>query len=416
LKVKRFLSEVASAGQAVLKEAQAIHNHEEKKRRSPKPPTAIAPPNIEKTAECNVGDSPKLVEESYAQPERPSKLVAKKSQKPQRTNKAPITPTAIVEMPKEVINQPRVNNHENDWELLSTEERASKISNGSFVACPRAGSVRSITSVDHDHDSSSHTTLSVPFKIQRTNSSSTLDSQDNAIGPSGKGVLGVDYVEHVVLPTDTLQGICIAYKVSATHLRRANHFSGTLHSAPKKLLIPLSKQALRTGFIRVQDTDTKEYKLHYFQAEFPDINAAEAKAYLELADWDLHEALQSAKEDREWETDNEVGDIDDEAQVKKSLKSGQIGIKVGFRGGIPIFNLTGTGCSTKKSSNSNEEDRDGSTDDKQAKKEKIVVHKQPPRLATKTVLAEDLYNAAPQHESYGFELQPLPKREATLTS
>eukprot|EP00539_Tryblionella_compressa_P021242 CAMPEP_0178892622 /NCGR_PEP_ID=MMETSP0747-20121128/19583_1 /TAXON_ID=913974 /ORGANISM="Nitzschia punctata, Strain CCMP561" /LENGTH=198 /DNA_ID=CAMNT_0020562571 /DNA_START=31 /DNA_END=623 /DNA_ORIENTATION=+ len=166
-------------------------------------------------------------------------------------------------------------------------------------------------------------------QIQRTNSSSTLDSQDNAIGPSGKGVLGVDYVEHVVLPTDTLQGICIAYKVSATHLRRANHFSGTLHSAPKKLLIPLSKQALRTGFIRVQDTDTKEYKLHYFQAEFPDINAAEAKAYLELADWDLHEALQSAKEDREWETDNEVGDIDDEAQVKKSLKSGQIGIKVG---------------------------------------------------------------------------------------
>ena len=139
---------------------------------------------------------------------------------------------------------------------------------------PRAGSVRSI-----DHDNSTHTTLSLPFKIQRTASSSTLDSQDNVLGPSGKGVLGVDYVEHIVLPTDTFQGVCLSYKVSASHLRRANHFSGnSLHSAPKKLLIPLSKQALRTGFIRVQDTDTKEYKLSYFQAEYPDISATEARA------------------------------------------------------------------------------------------------------------------------------------------
>lgn len=185
------------------------------------------------------------------------------------------TKAPMVEVPKEVIDifrRPANNNTEEDWELLS--EKTPNRSLGGDVMVPRAGSVRSI-----DHENSSHTTLSLPFKIQRTASSSTLDSQDNVLGPSGKGVLGVDYVEHVVLPTDTLQGVCLAYKVSATHLRRANHFSGnSLHSAPKKLLIPLSKQALRTGFIRVQDTDTKEYKLSYFQAEYPKISPTEARA------------------------------------------------------------------------------------------------------------------------------------------
>jgi hypothetical protein len=44
------------------------------------------------------------------------------------------------------------------------------------------------------------------------------------------------------------------------------------------------------------------------------------------------------------------------------------------------------------------------------KKEKVVVHTRPPSIATKSVLAEDLYNAAPQHNSYGLELKPLPKR------
>jgi hypothetical protein len=185
-----------------------------------------------------------------------------------------VKPAPIVEVPKGVIDQKHV--QEIDWELLS--DRASTCSvGGGGIFVPRAGSVRSITSIEQEN--SSNTTLSLPFKIQRTLSSSTIDSQDNVLGPSGKGVLGVDYVEHVILPTDTLQGVCLTYKVSSSSLRRANHFTGhSLHSAPKKLLIPLSKQALRTGFIRVQDTDSKEYKLHYFQAEYPDISLTEAKA------------------------------------------------------------------------------------------------------------------------------------------
>ena len=165
------------------------------------------------------------------------------------------------------------------WEFLS--DRASTSSHHTPVLVARAGSIRSIASLDHHQDvSSQHTTsLSTPFKIQRTTSNSTIDSSDNALGPSGKGVLGVDYVEHVILPTDTLQGICLAYKIHVTRLRQANGFSGnSLSLAPKKLVIPLSKKALRAGFIRVQDTDAKEYKLHAFLAEFPTLSLSEARA------------------------------------------------------------------------------------------------------------------------------------------
>ncbi len=162
---------------------------------------------------------------------------------------------------------------EDEWEVLSDRVSTSSCGCNGAIVVPRAGSVRSINSVD------SVSTLSVPFKIQRTTSSSTIDSMDGALGPSGKGVLGVDYVEHVVMPTDTLQGICLAYKVSSTKLRQANHFSGnSLTLAPKKLIIPLSKKALRSGYIRVQDTDSKEYKMAAFQAQFPKLSLTEAKA------------------------------------------------------------------------------------------------------------------------------------------
>jgi LysM repeat protein len=155
---------------------------------------------------------------------------------------------------------------------------------------------------------------SVPYKIQRTTSNSTIDSADGVLGPAGLGILGVDYVQHVVLPTDTLQGICLTYKINSTKLKMANHFSGnSLNLAPKKLVIPISAAALRQGFLRVQDTDAKEYKLHAFLAEFCSTGAGngnstnassmtmsmvEAKGYLELADWDLPQAIASARADQ----------------------------------------------------------------------------------------------------------------------
>jgi hypothetical protein len=48
------------------------------------------------------------------------------------------------------------------------------------------------------------------------------DGQINFINPS--------VLEHVVMPGDTIQGICLRYRVSAIELRRHNGFSGMIKS------------------------------------------------------------------------------------------------------------------------------------------------------------------------------------------
>lgn len=141
---------------------------------------------------------------------------------------------------------------------------------------------------------------------------------------------GEPYLNHVVLPTDTLQGLCLAYKISATRLRMENGFSGnSLLLAPKKLRIPTntsinnnnnnvggvsstgetssSSSSSSTMNIsnkgmmkRCQDQSSREYKLYAFVAEIEMMELVEAKAYLDLANWDLEEALRSAREDEGW--------------------------------------------------------------------------------------------------------------------
>ena len=120
---------------------------------------------------------------------------------------------------------------------------------------------------------------------------------------------GENYIEHVVLPTDTLQGLCLAYKLSATRLRMENNFSGnSLQMAPKKLRIPIlanagnaSRSSSTKGMmIRTQDKSTKQYKLYAFMAEVTSMESVEAKAYLDLSNWDLEDAIRCAREDLDW--------------------------------------------------------------------------------------------------------------------
>ena len=117
---------------------------------------------------------------------------------------------------------------------------------------------------------------------------------------------GEPYMEHVVLPTDTLQGLCLAYKISATRLRMENNFSGnSLQMAPKKLKIPTNAKS--SGMmIRTQDKTSQEFKLYAFVAEIPTMELVEAKAYLDLSNWDLDEGLRSAREDDGWNLNSDV--------------------------------------------------------------------------------------------------------------
>jgi hypothetical protein len=110
----------------------------------------------------------------------------------------------------------------------------------------------------------------------------------------------VDYVIHTILPSDTLAGLCLRYKVSATKLRQINKFSGSnLLLAPSNLIVPIDGKDV--GAIQVQDKTKPEYKLQAFLASCPHLRLFERRAYLEMNDWNLDNAIAHAKSDDRWE-------------------------------------------------------------------------------------------------------------------
>lgn len=116
------------------------------------------------------------------------------------------------------------------------------------------------------------------------------------------------YLEHVIMPTDTLQGICLRYKITAVKLRQVNQFSGSsLLLAPPKLYIPITDAALESGAVRIQDRTSKDFKMLSFMAELRGLNMSigkkEADFYLNLHDWDVDAALREARDDYGWEQD-----------------------------------------------------------------------------------------------------------------
>lgn len=122
--------------------------------------------------------------------------------------------------------------------------------------------------------------------------------------------------------------------------------------------------------------------------------------YLELADWELKEALRSAKEDNEWEREMDDGN---------SLKSGEIRITMGEEGlkarGAGIFlgkearNIESTAATTSVSAAP-----------KKKEPTKPISKDAIPAIESKTVKAEDVVNAAPQQGNYGVELSTLSKK------
>ena len=154
------------------------------------------------------------------------------------------------------------------------------------------------------------------WKVQKKNSDESTASSGDHVLPSQREppvrsdgtpspetkepALAVDYVEHTIMPSDTFQGLCIRYRITATQLRQANGFSGTnLLLAPPKLVIPLSNKDVSK--IRLQDQNSPDYKIHSFLSQVPKLRRSEARAYLELSDWNVKTAVAKAQHDIEWE-------------------------------------------------------------------------------------------------------------------
>jgi len=109
---------------------------------------------------------------------------------------------------------------------------------------------------------------------------------------------------HDVQPTDTLNFICLKYRVKAYELRKANNFRGTnLKDAPERLVIPKNakknkdqdKPTIMSNNERVNEvlahapTDKRTKK--------PVISFECAIGYLEKNDWDVLQAVRNMNVD-----------------------------------------------------------------------------------------------------------------------
>eukprot|EP00543_Licmophora_paradoxa_P005315 CAMPEP_0202454440 /NCGR_PEP_ID=MMETSP1360-20130828/12172_1 /ASSEMBLY_ACC=CAM_ASM_000848 /TAXON_ID=515479 /ORGANISM="Licmophora paradoxa, Strain CCMP2313" /LENGTH=283 /DNA_ID=CAMNT_0049073755 /DNA_START=46 /DNA_END=897 /DNA_ORIENTATION=+ len=152
------------------------------------------------------------------------------------------------------------------------------------------------------------------------------------------------YYRHTVHHTDTFQGICLRYGIKPTQLRQLNHFSGSnLLLAPSVLIIPVDADTVvqRNLIDASQFVVPKEYKIrsvlhgvnnqnngnsHSDTAIYGTtrISALEAKAYLELNDWDIEKAVQNAKEDSRFEAE-EMNTYQFQQQQQRSHSSYNVG-------------------------------------------------------------------------------------------
>lgn len=110
-------------------------------------------------------------------------------------------------------------------------------------------------------------------------------------------------VEHTVMHGDTLQGICLRYRVSATDLRRANMFSGNNIHFKTSLLIPINAGAIVKPQFETHDVLLQRFK------NLTSERTEEARLYLNEHEWNLEQALKSWKNDQQWEGEHPPVDM-----------------------------------------------------------------------------------------------------------
>ena len=108
-----------------------------------------------------------------------------------------------------------------------------------------------------------------------------------------------DYVDHVVVSSDTLAGLSLKYGVHRREIRRANNFEGDNVRTREVMRIPLGNQ--KQGGAMAQE-DTLEVRTQRFR-NATRLGAIEARIYLEAAEYDVDKAIAAAKEDDIFEED-----------------------------------------------------------------------------------------------------------------
>jgi hypothetical protein len=105
-------------------------------------------------------------------------------------------------------------------------------------------------------------------------------------------------IEHVIMPCDTMQGICLKYRVSAVTLRRFNNFSGNSFRSKKALRIPLEPGVPVSIQLPTHDVMIQQFK------NITGEGHQESQFYLEDHGWDLREAVAAFNGDLAWIEDH----------------------------------------------------------------------------------------------------------------
>jgi hypothetical protein len=117
------------------------------------------------------------------------------------------------------------------------------------------------------------------------------------------------YKVHEILPSDTIPGVCLQYRITPVNLRRANLFSGNSIHHLKTLIIPIG----RKGSHDLPKQDSRGSVLQHFQSITGE-SREEATIYLEDSSWDLNAALTAWRLDENWD-----GEISPDAAQRNSL-------------------------------------------------------------------------------------------------
>jgi len=130
------------------------------------------------------------------------------------------------------------------------------------------------------------------------------------------------YITHVVVPTDTLQGLSIRYGVSISEIKSENRLISLNLHEKFTLRIPERKRKVPEQEVDLAELESMMQRrlIGRFKKLTSISDLSEALYYLEASEFDLEAALKSYKEDSSWETSHPLRSAPS-APPKQSCKS-----------------------------------------------------------------------------------------------
>jgi hypothetical protein len=125
---------------------------------------------------------------------------------------------------------------------------------------------------------------------------------DSNSSPTATG----SFFVHRIRPSDTLQGLCLKYRVAQRAVMKLNHLSSTRIQFLTELRIPLRPDQITPPSPAEEETETEgeqsnaERDLIQTFAQETGLTQQGAKCYLQASDFSYQEALQEWRADEEW--------------------------------------------------------------------------------------------------------------------